>query len=270
MKLLHQGNHHLRLSFRRKLEFPIHLQSALELVWLTKGSTTAICGGNTYALSPGDLFLAFPNQPHGFRDYPPVEGYVMIVPMTPYLEAFRTVLEEKRPLCPVLPQGSWEHTGAETILNMAIRDLPQASDKMVQGYLYVLLEKLLPLFSMEDCPLGSTDAAQDLLLYVNHHYQESISRQDIAHATGYNESYISHIFSDVLRTTLTDYITALRIQDAKALLRDTHTTVSQIALSLGFGSIRTFNRIFLKETAMTPTQYRTKTKDNFPLLKNNG
>ena len=45
------------------------------------------------------------------------------------------------------------------------------------------------------------------------------------------------------------------IRLAKNLLSSGKFTISQVALSCGFGSIRTFNRIFLKLTGQTPSQY---------------
>lgn len=259
MRLLHQGNQTLRLSYRHQLDFPIHLHNALELVWLTAGQSTAVYGGERIPLSPGELFIAFPNRTHGYEGSAGAEGYVLIVPMTPYLEPFRGMLEEKVPETPVLHKGQWEHTGVDKLLEMAAMDTPTASEKVMQGYILLILGKLLPLLSLKDAGSASSDATQALLLFINHHYAEPLSRQDIAQAIGYNESYISHIFSDVLHTTLTDYITSLRMQDARRLLTDTRLTVSQIALSLGFGSIRSFNRIFMKQTGMSPTAYRTKT-----------
>lgn len=256
MKLLYQGNRPLQLQKRSYLEFPVHLHNAMELVWLIRGSTTVIGEADPISLSPGDLYIAFPGQVHGYRDQGETESYVLIAPTTPYLENYTTLLEQNRPLCPVLPKGSWEHTGVDKLLQMATDDVRTASQKMMQGYILLILEKLLPLMELGSCPTGNADATQSLLLYINSHYTDPLTRQEIARATGYHESYISHIFSDVLHTTLTDYITTLRIDDARRLLTDTRLTVSQIALSLGFGSIRTFNRVFLQQTGKTPTAYR--------------
>lgn len=257
MKLLHQGNQKLILSYRQNFDFPMHLQNALELVWVTAGQTTVIYAGERRTLFPGDIFIAFPNQTHGYENSIAAQGYLLIVPMTPYLESFRSTLESQLPKSPVLKKEQWAHTAVGQFLEMAAKDAPNASQKVMQGYVMLILGKLLPLLSLQDSQSASSNATQALLLYINHHYTEPLTRQDIARAIGYHESYISHIFSDVLHTTLTDYITTLRLDDARRLLTDTRLTVSQIALSLGFGSIRTFNRVFLRQTGATPTAYRT-------------
>ena len=97
---------------------------------------------------------------------------------------------------------------------------------------------------------------RSVLLYIHGHYREPISRKEIARSVGYHESYISHVFSQVLHMGITQYIHTLRVDDACNFLRHTKMPVTQIALELGFGSVRNFNRIFLKETGKTPKEYR--------------
>lgn len=256
MKLLHQGNQKLRLSYGHAFDYPAHLHNALELVLLTRGQTTALCDGVHYPLEKGDLFVAFPGQVHGYENSQNTEGFVLIVPCVPFLEPFRATLEHKKPVSPVLRKGAWQDTSLDTLLQMALFDREHPDRKVVQGYIMTLTGKILALYPLRERSVGDTDGVRELLLFINDHYAEPLSRQDIARAVGYNESYISHIFSDTLHTTLTEYILSLRLSDARRLLTDTDMTVSRIALSLGFGSIRSFNRVFLRHTGMTPTAFR--------------
>ena len=84
-----------------------------------------------------------------------------------------------------------------------------------------------------------------------------MTRREIAKAVGYNESYISHLFSETLQTTIPDYVNSLRVYDASRLLVETDLPVARIVAELGFGSIRNFNRVFLKNTGTSPKAYRT-------------
>lgn len=252
---MHQGNHALTLSYRKNLDFPTHLQNAIELVVLTSGHTTAIYGGQRFPITAGDIFIVFPNQAHGFENSS-AEGYVMIIPVNPYLSAFYSLMEQKIPSDPVLRKGQWEHTKLMPLLEIACEEWKTISRNAQQGYILVIMDKLLSLLSLTDMKPINADVLQSVLLFLNTHYKEPLTRQDIARAVGYNESYISHIFSQALNTTLTDYIISLRTNDAIELLSGTNLTVSQIALMLGFGSIRSFNRVFLQKTGLSPTAYR--------------
>lgn len=257
MKLLHQENNNIRLFIPKTLDFPLHLHNVVELVFVTGGSAEAICANQRVLLEPGDVFVAFPNQEHGYEHTRAVTGFVMIVPAQPYLAAFHSLFEQKIPLSPVLKKGTWEHTGVLQLVQMAFSEWHSASKAVLQGYSMLIVGKLLPLLTLTAQPNRQAAALQALLLYINQHYTEPLSRQEIAQAVGYNESYISHIFADQLNTTLTRYVTSLRINEAKQLLTETDMTVSQMAAHLGFGCIRSFNRAFIKETGKTPTDYRT-------------
>ena len=260
MKLLHQGNHELRLSHRGKLDFPIHLQNAVELILLTEGRSTALYGNKRFSLGPGDLFVVFPNQLHGFEGSGNARGYVMIIPMHPYLAAYRATLEQTEPAHPLLHRDQWAHTNLEPLLEMACREWKTAHQNLQQGYVLVIMGKLLPLLTLRDHQSSSTDGLQAALRYINDHYREPLTRQEIAGAIGYNESYLSHLFPAALKMTVTQYINSLRIADAQAMLKSTDMTVSRIAVELGFGSIRTFNRIFTREASLPPSAYRASEK----------
>ncbi len=256
MKLLHQGNQTLRLSYRQQLDYPPHLHNALEIILLTAGQATAIYGEQRIHLQAGDLFIVFPNQVHGYENSQHAEAYVLIAPTLPYLDAFYGNIAQKQPVYPVLSPQQWASADTQHLLQMAHADKNTCDQKVMQGYLLVLLGKLLPLLELRETDPGDTNAICRLLLFLNEHYTDPLSRQDIAQAVGYHQSYISHIFSSVLHTTLTSYITALRLDEARRLLTDTNLPVSRIAVSLGFGSLRSFNRVFSRQVGTTPTAYR--------------
>lgn len=257
MKALHQQKSEPRIFLRSdNLDFIPHMHSALELTLLTRGRTDVLCDGRRYCMEQGDLFLAFPNRVHGYENSRNCMAVVFIIPSTPSLSPVRTALDQTIPDRPVLSRGQWEQTGVDRLLDMAIRE-QAASSTVLQGYALLVLSKLLPLLELRPADRhDSVSALQSLLQYVNTHYAQPLTRSDVARATGYNESYISHLFSEHLHTTLTDYVASLRVNDAQNLLTRTDLSVSRIALSLGFGTIRSFNRVFLARTGMAPAAYR--------------
>lgn len=256
MKLLHQGNHTLSLARRNNLDFPPHLQNAVEVIYLMEGTTTALCGGSKICLCQGDLLIVFPNQVHSFENSADVSALLMIIPVDPYLEHFRNTMEKKLPIDPILHWEQWQHTNLDMLLKEAHKEWKTAPKSVLQGYILLVIGKILPLLTLQGRDPGNTDALHSALLYLHQHYTEPVSRRQIATALGYHESYLSHIFSETLHTTLTDYVLNLRISDAVRLLETTDMTVSQISATVGFGSIRSFNRAFLKATGLTPRQYR--------------
>ena len=256
MKLLHQGNHTLRLFLRKNLDFPIHLHNALEVVMILEGDSVALCGNKRYPLTAGDLFVIYPNQVHSFESSRDIRAYVMIVPVQPHLSSFLPILDNKQPITPQLGRDHWLKNGLLPLMELAHGDWLSVSPTVRHGYALAVVGKVLPLFPTEDVTPGCADAMHHVLLFINGHYREPLTRKEIAEAVGYSESYLSHMFTDTLHTTMTEYINSIRIRDALDLLSETHQTVSQIALSLGFGSIRSFNRIFFRAMGCTPSEYR--------------
>lgn len=256
MKLLHQGNHKLTFSRSANLDYPAHVHSAVEIVVLLEGSCRIFWGRGSAMLEAGDIFFSFPDRVHGYEDSRDLKAYLLIIPLQPFLTPYRTMLMERLPSCPVLHREQWEDSGILTLLDMAWADKATAPLPVLQGYLLTIVGKLLEMLPLEDSNTIAPDALQSVLLYVNAHYTHPLSREAIAHATGYDPSYISHLFTRQLQISLTEYLLALRMADACRLLQETDWSVSRIGLELGFGSIRSFNRAFARKTGMSPSAFR--------------
>lgn len=258
MPILRQQNPNIQFQERNNLDFPLHLHNVLEVALIREGSATAICGSTRYALKPGDVFISFPNQPHGYEDSVSILSDVLIVPLQPFLSPWRSILTQKLPIFPVLSRTQWENTSIPALLELLRRDRRTLSQPVLQGYAMVIAGTLLPLLPLTEQPAEGRDMLRTLLLYISEHYREPITRKDIAEGVGYNESYISHAFSENFSTTLMDYVNSLRLNDAKSLLKDTDLPVSSICMQLGFGSLRSFNRLFVQQEGCSPTAYRRR------------
>lgn len=259
MQLIYEEKRNYRFRLEKDPEdFPVHIHNAVEICIMTAGSCRVICENRTYRLKAGDVFFSFPNQLHGYEDNRGTERYLLILPVKPHLEMFYKVLTEFVPEDPILPEGSWEHLYILPLTQQACRDAKTASEEIMQGYFAVIVGKLLSLMKLRPQRSDGENILRSVLLYIHSHYRESVSRADIARAVGYDESYISHVFSQVLHMGITRYIHTLRIDDAKTLLSHTGDSVTRIATELGFGSIRNFNRVFRAETGMTPKEYRCR------------
>lgn len=259
MRLLYEDKRGYRFSQHlRQLDFPPHMHNAAEICFMLEGRCEIIHGNQRSVLSGGDIFFSFPNQIHGYEHSRDYKAITLILPTKPYLEPFYKTLTEYVPEDPFLRKGQWEHTRLLELTRYAMEDEKNASEEVMQGYFLTIIGKLLSLMPLKPFRADSDNILRSILLYIHGHYREPITRTDIARAIGYNESYISHVFSDVLQTSLTDYIHSLRIYDAARMLEQTRASVTHIASYLGFGSLRNFNRVFLKQTGMTPRDYRTR------------
>ena len=251
MQILYQGNQDFRFNISNNLDFEIHLQNSLELIFLQEGTCHFRCGTTDTWLQPGQFLAVFPNQIHSFDSSREVRAFLLIVPPQPYLAAYADTLFRMIPENPCLETGA-----LQPLVDMIWADAATASEPVMQGYLQVLVGKVLERMTLQSVARGPDEALHKLLLYLEDHYAEPLSRKQIARALGYSEGYLSHIFSEALQTTMPEYINTLRVRKAMEYLRRTEYTVSDAAQALGFGSVRNFSRAFRKETGLTPARWK--------------
>lgn len=254
MKPFYEHIKPVRINRQISLDFPLHLHDAVEIVYVLSGSATVLLEGQRLTLGPGDVFLSFPNQVHGYENTRDFLGFVAIS-TSQSLPAFQSLLTQEQPAVPIFHPEAKDAQALERLLQLMWEDRRTGSATLFQGYSQVLLAKILTLVPLVPQSQES-GVLQAVLQYINSHYTQPLTRRDIAQAVGYSESHISHVFTEAMGISLREYLIKLRMDEAKRLLHGTDIPVSHIAMSLGFSSIRSFNRFFALQMSMTPTQYR--------------
>ncbi|OBZ12509.1 AraC family transcriptional regulator [Bacillus sp. FJAT-26390] len=92
--------------------------------------------------------------------------------------------------------------------------------------------------------------------YMHHNYDRDIQVKDIAAAVSLHPGYLHRIFRAHYGKTLTGYLTELRMEKAKMLLRETDVAIADICDYVGVGSRQYFHAMFKKYTNQTPIAYR--------------
>ena len=92
--------------------------------------------------------------------------------------------------------------------------------------------------------------------YIHENYKEKISLKTIAEKLHTNSSYLSMLFKQETRVTVTDYISQIRIEKSCELLSETTLSFSDIAARTGFEDQSYFSKVFKKIHGVTPTEYR--------------
>lgn len=106
-----------------------------------------------------------------------------------------------------------------------------------------------------------SDKYRELIDKVKHYIRgqydnEQLSLQEISRHVGVSPSHLSKIFSQETRQTLTEFLTATRMDKAKELLKTTGHKTFEIAYSVGYNDQHYFSNLFKKVTGMTPMEYR--------------
>lgn len=101
------------------------------------------------------------------------------------------------------------------------------------------------------------DLIEKVKEYVQNNYMRDISISQIAEQYHLTANYLSTIFHNKADCKFIDYLTDIRISNAKRLLiKNSTASVQDIAMMVGYNSARHFSTVFQKKTGITPTAYR--------------
>ena len=89
-----------------------------------------------------------------------------------------------------------------------------------------------------------------------HYMDEEISLNRVAHAANVSANHFSALFSQNMGQTFIEYLTSLRMDKAKELLRCTSKRSSEIAGEVGYKDAHYFSYLFKKTQGITPSEYR--------------
>lgn len=106
--------------------------------------------------------------------------------------------------------------------------------------------------------IANNDPIEDVLKYIKRNHAQKIALEDICKHFGYSRSYVSHVFKKRIGQSFREYLTRLRLEDAKSLLKYSNLTVTEIALSIGFGDSTYFSNVFKANVGISPSAYRKK------------
>ncbi|MDO4543466.1 MAG: AraC family transcriptional regulator [Clostridia bacterium] len=243
----------------------LHHHDFYELYYFVSGSVEYTVEGKTYSLESGDLMLISPNELHQ-----------LIVPDNAPYERFVLWIDPK-----FLERNSTANTDLKQVFASVVGDNRIRPRRFDCNILYDKLEKIAA--SADSLAFGSdlwcrneiigllliaaslkqgqvsgqhheNGVVAAALQYVDMHLEENLCIEDIARSCFVSPSRLSHLFKQVIGTSLYQYIVKKRLIRAKELLRSglsAFDTYSQC----GFGDYANFLRAFKKEYGLTPKQY---------------
>lgn len=130
----------------------------------------------------------------------------------------------------------------------------------VNTYLLNLSLTLLEKYSTEKESTSDTNTLLTIekgIEYLNKHFNEQITIDDIAEYVGYSKFYFCRRFKEITGYTVTTYINMKKIKYAKNLLNTSDMNINEIALKCGFNSVTYFSTTFKKYMGINPSDIKT-------------
>ena len=100
---------------------------------------------------------------------------------------------------------------------------------------------------------------EDVVYYINSHYTENLTLEEVAGRAYMSPSYFSTYFRNVTNRRFSEYVTMLRLNRVQELFLTTDRTVSSIAMECGFRNMSNFYRLYKKHVGSLPAKGRTGT-----------
>lgn len=243
--------------FAAKYYYNSHAHRSIEVNYVLKGNCLMLINNEEVYLTKGDCLIITPNKQHNFY----VNGISGCT-----LNQLEFDYQNDNPLINDISENLYVKLKHAESISQIINNLAMyKSDRIYISVKKTLCEldidKLLYITkALCDSPQSKNEAYHkifnkilfDIRSDVNHiESLESISKR-----YGYSSRYIRVMFTQFLGSSYIDYVTNLKVQEAKRLLVNSNNSISEIAITLGYNNIQYFSIVFKKCIGITPTIFR--------------
>lgn len=259
-------------EFTNEYHTDIDSHNFCELIYVDKGTLTVSADNFKGDLSVNQLIIHRPDEVHSLSTSDSVAPNVIIIgfecmsdELIPFSKAPVTLNGElSRALARIMAEGMSIYEPPYDIPNTTCmkkrKDFPFGADQMIkiglESFLIMLVREFSkPSESAEPAHSTSLSNIQAIHQYVCENYNTKITLDNLCFLFGTNKTTLCKSFRQEYGTTVLNYITSLKIHEAKYLLRQNKMTATQIAEALGYESIHYFCRQFKKTTGQSPTEY---------------
>ena len=241
------------------LECATHLHYNVEIAFIYDGETdVSIDNSPAEGACGGDVILVFPNQVHAFSTKVS-ERHILLIFDPQTLPEFSSLFTEHIPISSII-RGAANDRELRTLIER-ISELFQKSeapykDSILRGYLLAFVGRLFTMTKFKKVDAEDIHALGSVMNYCIAHYRDNLSLDLLQKKLHISKYYISHIMNQKLGMGFNDYINSIRISNACRLLTESNAPISEISEEVGFNTVRTFNRAFVKHIGSSPREYR--------------
>lgn len=253
-------------------ELDMHYHHTMEFVVMLKGKNQFMTNNKLHTIYGGDIFTTLPEEPHrgavtpqticefvwfqfdlsspeNFLGLPPTYSQYVFEQLKNYNCKIKKAHNKDLPLL------------KDAFFLLASNDL----QKKILGYNYFIhfVVNNLCHHDMPAKPSNVEHSIQDAISYINSHLMEDLTVDSIAQYINLSLSHFKVEFKKYTGMTPHAYITSLRIDTAKILLKSPpEYSITQIAYMLNFSSTSHFTAVFKKHTGVTPSEFKNMKYNN--------
>ena len=250
-------------------KLPSHYENVYQILFLLSGKIRYQVEGKEYIVSKGGMIVLNTLEEHTLEvlEYPYERYLIQIRPdffqqEVRYPEVIAVFIKRPADFSHLLTvtEPVWNYL--YDVIGEMEREF-QTKKKYWELYIGANLRRMFITIFRECADLMSTmkigtgvTVAYNVMNYLNHHFAENITVDDVAAALFLNKDYIAHVFKEETGHSLMQYVISLRINQAKLLLLETDRSVTEVAAACGYTDFTYFSKQFKQHANMSPSRFR--------------
>jgi AraC-like DNA-binding protein len=261
------------LEYETAPDDQMHSHDYLEVALCLEGTGQFKFGQRADPIAPGDVFLIDNSEAHVAIADPGAKLRLLLALFLPeFIAAPGCRPFDSVYLTPFMEDGSGtRRIKHDTPLAQELRpilfELKTAAETGDPSDLYLIdanLRRFLGVVIKHRWQaVAHTDLAGDVqqqlspaLAYVADHFRETITLEQVAQTLHLSASRARHLFKVVTTVGFKEYVTKLRLAEAKRLLLKSEMNICEIASAVGYTNTYQFYKVFYRYTSMSPAGYR--------------
>ena len=266
-------------EYMKNFEFKGESHNFWEFLYVDKG-TVAVRADDTWTtLYTGDIIFHQPNEFHAIKSIGKDSPNLVAISFTSSSQAmsffvnksFTLSMEERAMISRIITEG--RHTLATPMHIPSIEQVqlkehaPFGSQQMILLYLEMFLITLIREHQEESgasiqhkSSPEEEERLSEILKYLEYHICEKLAVKDICNEFFMSRSAVQLLFHEQLNCGVIDYFNQMKIQRAKAIIRDGSMNLTEIAYFLSYSSLPYFSKQFRLATGMSPSAYASSIK----------
>lgn len=252
-----------------------HFHPEYEICYVLEGDRHFFVRDRNYYLVKGDLLLIPANELHRGdvatnHDYEKLE--------IKFLPSFLLPLQHglsqgERLLAPFHQQILLFHLSdarqqyVSSLMFQMIEEMRHEADEyigvvrmLLSQLLIALLRELQPFEPVKTLPSAVAEKGEQLIQYINSHYEEKLTLVELAEKHHYHPCYLSVLFKQLTNFTFSEYLNNVRVRQSQQLLTETELDITDICSRTGFSSLSHYGRVFKRLAGISPREYRKRAK----------
>lgn len=256
-----------------------HWHPEIELTIVLEGEIIYQVNEETWRLKPGQGLFCNSNALHTGRmadagdcryisvtfDTKVLYGYSASLLYTKYIHP--VIRDTALSAFPLEPDGGWQQDILERLSGIwaAHREKKDTVEMEIQ---LSLMQIWLDIYRHAGCredagafiPDRSQERIREILRFIQEHYEEKITLDQIADQVNICKSECCRFFKKYMRVTMFDYLLAYRIDQSLPLLAGSDREITEVAGRCGFANPCYYTRVFKRIKGCTPMEFRRRSR----------